>query len=377
MKIAIINGVEEPVPPKGYGGIEWIVYHLANDLGKRGHEVDLYASGDSEETANYHLIPIVEKSLRSVALTRDNNLAREAAKQLSIEKALEVMQKKQYDLIHNHAEYRFLTFAPLLSQPVLTTHHKPFNFAHQNLVYQQRIQYPFTSISNNQRKDFPQLHFIATVYNGINLDLFPYCEYKDITKHSYMAYLARMNDQKGAIEAATAAKQLQKKLVVGTKVDIVDQPYFDQFKSFIDDTFIEYLGEIGPDKRLSLLQNARLLIAPIKWEEPFGLMFIEAMVTGTPVVAFSRGAAPEIIVDGETGFLVNQSEEYIRGDWIVKKTGVEGLCEAIERLYAMSEDQYRQMRKKSRFHVEKNFTTDRMVDDYEKLYEKIISNRNF
>ncbi len=370
MKIALVATVEESVPPKKYGGTEWIVYHLAHLLGKKGHQVDLYAAADSNTQPYYNLIPIVDKSLRSVPMFAENMKIREAAKWMSLVKAAKLIQKKEYDIVHNHASWRFLTLAPLITCPIITTHHGPLNLDYQNFIFLNYKNLPHVSISNNQRKDLPQLNFVATVYNGIDIDMFPLSNAKD---YDHMVFLARMSDEKGAIEAAQAAQKAEKKIVFGAKIDIVNKEYATKFKPYIDNKYINFRGEMNHEQRLDFLQKARCLLVPVKWEEPFGLMFIEAMACGTPVITFARGAAPEIIIDGRTGFLVNQSNEYRRGNWITKNTGVDGLVEAIKRIYSMPDEEYRKMRQQCRLHVEKNFTAEIMVNKYEKTYQRIIA----
>ncbi len=373
MKIALIAPVEETVPPQKYGGTEWIIYAIAHGMGKKSHEIDLYASSDSKKEDGYNLIPIVAQSLRSNKEFAENLKLRESAKLLAIADTLELLKTKKYDIVHNHASWRFLAFANLIpGTPVITTHHGPLSLAYQNIVFVKRKNLPHISISDNQRKDLPELNFAATIYNGIDIDHYPISNNINIDQ-STMLFLARMSPEKGAVEAAKVALQLKKKLVVAAKVDEVDKPYFASFQPLIDNDLVTSVGEIDFEKKLNYLQTAKLLLAPIRWEEPFGLMFTEAMACGTPVVAFSRGAAPEIIADGKTGFLVNESEEYVRGNWIVKKTGIEGLCEAVERIYSMPKEEYLQMRKNCRDHVEKNFTVEKMVSEYERVYERVLS----
>ncbi len=372
MKIALLAPIEETVPPTRYGGTEWVVYYLAHYLGKKGHTVDVYGAGDSKREPYYNLIPCVPKSIRTIPIYFSDLKLRETKKYLTLAHVTKQLMAKDYDIVHNHYGWRFLIFADFISPvKIVTTHHGPLSFGHQNEVFLQYKDKAYISISNNQRRDLPNLNYAATIYNGVDTKLFSYKEQPNQSP-SYMLFLARMNEEKGAIEAAKASLETKHPLKVAAKVDHIDQPYFEKFKPLIDNQYISFLGEIDRDKRLDLLQNARLLIAPVKWEEPFGLMFIEAMATGTPVVAFSRGAVPEVIKDGETGFIVNQEDKYNRGNWIVKKTGIEGLREAIERIYSMPQEQYLKMRQACRAHVEKNFTVERMVNEYEKVYEQVL-----
>lgn len=374
MKIALIAPVEETVPPQKYGGTEWIIYAIAHGMGKKGHEVDLYAAKDSREEDGYNLIPVAKQSLRSDLKFANNMRLRETGKFMSIADTIELIQKRKYDIIHNHASWRFLIFADLLSPtPIVTTHHIPLSFDYQAIVFTKHKDLPSISISNNQRKDLPHLNFVGTVYNAIDLKHYPVIG--DEAKHKYpnMFFLARMCAEKGAIEAASVALQLKKKLIVAAKVDETDKPYFANFKPLIDNKLVMFVGELDYKRKLEYLQTARCLLVPIKWEEPFGLMFIEAMACGTPVITFARGSVPEIIKDGETGFIVNYSDDDIRGNFLVKKTGIKGLYEAAEKIYAMPEEQYKQMRRNCRAHVEKHFTFERMVDEYENAYTKILA----
>lgn len=372
MRIAIVAPIEESVPPKKYGGTEWIAYYVADGIGKKGHEVDLYASGDSDTKSHYNLIPLVEKSIRTLPNVGDDPKMREAIKMMVYSKIADKLNSKKYDIVHNHAGWRFLLFGRHIATPIVTTHHGPLSYPYQNIVFEDYKNYPYVSISNNQRRDFPTLNFVSTVYNGIDINKFPYSENLDVAKHDYMAFLARLSDEKGAMEAAQTAKLTKHPLHLAAKIDLVDEPYYEKFKPLVDNKIVTLHKEVGHEQRLRHLQNARLLLVPIKWEEPFGLMFIEAMACGTPVVTFSRGSAPEIIVDGKTGFLVNQSEEFKRGNFTIKKTGIEGLREAVERIYSMPKEEYLQMRHNSHEHVETNFTVEKMVDGYEEVYKKVL-----
>lgn len=369
MKIALIAPFEESVPPKKYGGTEWIVYHLAHGLGQKGHQVDLYASGDSKQEPFYRLIPIVAQSLRLDQEIAGDQRIREMAKFMNYAKVVEKLGENQYDLVHNHAGWRLLVFSRPIKNKIVSTHHGPLNLPSYQYIYNQYQDSSFVSISNNQRKPLPNLNWVGTVYNGIDLQEFPFAQ----TQSENLVFLARFSPEKGPYQAAQVARELQKKLIMAAKVDSVDKDYFEKFKPQIDNKLINFVGEIGPSERLNYLQNARCLLAPIQWEEPFGLFFTEAMACGTPVCAFARGSVPEIVVDGETGFIVNSSETDQRGDWIIKKTGPEGIKEAVEKIYALPLDQYQAMRRASRARVEKLFTVQRMVDGYEAVYQKILS----
>lgn len=374
MKIALVSPLLESVPPAKYGGTEWIIYYIAHEMGKRGHEVDLYASGDSKKEGAYNLIPLSPKNMRSVEKSMSISM-QESIKTIILSDLAKVISEKNYDIVHNHVGWRFLLFSGFLGGHLVTTHHSLFEYEVQNYAFDHYKNNVFVSISNNQRSGVEHLPFIATVYNGIDETLFPYQSFQD-GQHSHMAFLARMNHEKGAIEAAQVAMQTKHELRLGCKVDPVDKEYYQEFNSIIDTDFVKVLGEVGHKDRLDLLSNARCLIAPINWEEPFGLMFIEALACGTPVIAFARGAAPEIIVDGSIGYLVNHSKGLKRGDFSISKVGMEGLVEAVEKIYSLSDNEYAQMRQRCRQHFEKNFTSSKMVDGYEAVYKALIKKGN-
>ncbi|MEK7499211.1 MAG: glycosyltransferase family 4 protein, partial [Patescibacteria group bacterium] len=334
------------------------------------HEVDVYASGDSLKKSEYNLIPIWETSIRTDTRFGTDAHMRESAKFLAYSQLAESLQNKPYDIIHNNCGWRFLLFAPFVKQPIVTTHHGPVSYDYQNLIFSQHKNKPYVSISNNQRRDFPDLNYVATIYNGIELDRYPFGDTHQ--KKDYMLFLARMSGEKGAIEAAKVAHALKKKLIVAAKVDMVDQKYFEEFKKYIDNTYVTFIGEVHYEAKIKLIQEAKCLLTPIQWEEPFGLMFTEAMAAGTPVVTFARGAAPEIIEDGHTGYLVNQSPEYNRGSWITKEYGIEGLSQAVNRMYALETDTYNAMCVAARTLVEKKFSSTSMVDGYETLFQNLI-----
>ncbi len=263
-------------------------------------------------------------------------------------------------------------FQELLNKKIITTLHGPLNLSYQNIVFEKYKDSFYISISNNQRKDLPELNFIKTIYNGIDINDFPFQEKPNSDR---MLFFARFSPEKGAYEAIKTATITKRKLTLAAKVDSSDLEYYQKNKSLLENENIKFEGEVDKNQKAYYYENSKLLISPICWEEPFGLMFTESMACGTPVVAFARGSVPEIIKDGETGFIVNPSDDDIRGNWIIKKTGIEGLCEAVEQIYSMPEKQYLEMRRACRAHVEKHFTVERMVDEYEKVYQEILNSK--
>jgi len=187
--------------------------------------------------------------------------------------------------------------------------------------------------------------------------------------------MGRINYTKGVDLGIEAAEKTKHKLVLASYLDHGDIPYYKtEIESHFANKIVSNIGEMKNKKTKSkFLGNAKLFLFPIRWDEPFGIVMIEAMATGTPVIAYALGSVPEVIKDGQTGFIVNASSDDIRGNWIVKKTGVQGLCEAVERIYSLPQDKYLEMRKACRSHVEKHFTVDTMVDKYIKVFEEVIS----
>ena len=194
-----------------------------------------------------------------------------------------------------------------------------------------------------------------------------------------MVWIGRINFTKGVDLGIKAAEILKKRLILASYIDTGDIPYYEkEIKPHFTQGYVSPAGEMKDIQiKSQFLGSARLFLFPIRWDEPFGIVMIEAMAVGTPLVSFALGSAPEVIKDGETGYLVNFSDHDIRGDWVIKKTGIEGLCEAIERIYTMPHDKYLIMRKACRAHVEENFTIQRMVDKYEEVYIQVLSsNKN-
>lgn len=344
MKIAMLAPFEEPVPPRKYGGTELVVYNLCEQLVKMGHDVTLLATGDSTTSAK--LVPIFEKSLRSDPEVNAIDF-RDVYKYIGVGKVIDYLQKNKFDIIHNHIGWRVLAMSQLLNGPTVTTLHGPLDIPYQQKVYGLFKDASYISISNSQRKPMPELNFVATVYNGLDIDKFKFFpEAKD-----YFAFLGRMSPEKGPIQAIQIAKTAGVKLVMAAKVDKVDEKYFkEQVEPLIDGEQIKFIGEVDHAGKLDLLGNAKALLAPIQWEEPFGLFFVEAMACGTPVITMNRGSVPELVINNKTGFICENEEE------AVAKVA---LIDTINRKTCYD-------------HVNENFSSKRMAEGYLAAYEKVL-----
>lgn len=343
MKIALLAPPYLPVPPDGYGGTERIISSLTEGLVERGHDVTLFATGDSHTKAK----------LVSTFPTSIGNSGEIKAKPLiPLLQYIDCFARaKEFDLIHNHAQYYAMFLADLVSTPVVHTLHgsifKGEVPEEKRQVLSRFRHHNFISISQNQQMAFVELNWRGVAYNGIDPSEFPYVEKGE----NYLLWVGRITPKKGALEAIEVAKKTGMKLKLVGVVDPIDEPYFaSEVKPLIDGEHIELLGEVRGPEKAKLYGNALATLYPISWHEPFGLVMAESMATGTPVIGFRIGSVPELIEDGVTGFVVET---------------VEQMGEAVKKISEIS-------RKKCRQRVEQLFSTESMVKAYEKLYTQII-----
>ncbi len=345
MRIAQIAPVVERVPPPKYGGTELVVSNITEELIKRGHDVHLFASGDSLTSAELHAM--YPTSLRAVDWESHYVELRDAGMHIQMGAIVKSLMSGGFDVVHNHIGWRLLPFADLLPCPVVTTLHGVLTspFTQANLYAFSHL--PYISISDAQRAPLPRLNYAATVYNGIDLDSFEFQE----KPGDYVAFLGRITPLKGIKEAILAAQKAKIRLVIGAKVDPIDQDYYEQeIKPLIDGKMVQFIGEVDHAGKVELLKNARALLALIQWEEPFGLFMVESLACGTPVIAMPRGSVPEIIVDGEHGFIVRT---------------VAQAAAAIKKVTAID-------RRVCRKRAQEKFTIGHMVDGYEAVYRKLV-----
>ncbi|QLE55719.1 glycosyltransferase family 4 protein [Nostoc sp. TCL26-01] len=341
MKIAQVAPLWERVPPPSYGGIELVVSHLTDELVRRGHEVTLFASGDSQTLAD--LAAVYPRALRL-----ENNVQEYAAYEtLQLSQVYE--NAAEFDIIHSHAGISALPLASLVSTPTVHTLHGNFTKDNRN-VFSHHHKQPYVSISNAQRQI--HLNYIKTVYNGIELRDYPFIAQPK--EPPYLAFLGRFSPEKGPHHAIAIAKQTGWRLKMAGKVDAVDLKFFEQeIAPHIDGQQIEYLGEITHTEKTELLGNAAITLFPITWQEPFGLVMIESMATGTPVIAMNLGSVPEVIDHGKTGFI----------------------CQNYDEMSQMIPAAWELQRRCCREHIEHKFSVTQMVNEYEAVYEQIITSR--
>src|SRR2546428_9018415 len=300
MRIAQVAPLYESVPPRYYGGTERVVSYLTEELVRQGHEVTLFASGDSVTRAR--LVAACRRSLRF-----DKHCIDELAHQiLMLENVFQ--RAAQFEIVHFHADYLRL---PLTRrQPIthLTTLHGRLDIPDLVPLYQEFRDMPVVSISNAQREPLPWANWQATVYHGIPADLYRF----RAEPGTYLAFMGRISPEKRVDRAIEIAKQVQIPLKIAAKVDRVDKDYFKLVvEPLLGEPLVEFVGEISEGEKVDFLGNAYALLFPIDWPEPFGLVMIEAMACGTPVIAYGCGSAPEVIDHGVTGFIVQSEEEAI------------------------------------------------------------------
>jgi len=300
MRIAQVAPLYESVPPKLYGGTERVVYYLTEELVKLGHEVILFASGDSQTSAN--LIAPIPEAIRLSKKYKDPIVPH-------LYMFEEVYKRAElFDVIHFHTEYLHLPIAVRSNTPFLTTLHGRLDLYEYQPFFRKFKNCPFVSISNSQRKPLPWLNWQATVYHGLPENLYKFSP----EPGKYLAFLGRISPEKRPDRAIKIAEKFGMELKIAAKVDKVDEEYFKEvIKPLLKSRWVEFIGEINDQEKEEFLGKAYALVFPIDWPEPFGLVMIEALACGTPVVAWNCGSVPEIIEHGRTGFIVNSIDEAV------------------------------------------------------------------
>lgn len=370
MRIAMFTSNRTTIPPAAgvIAASAYLTGLLADGLIQKGHDVTLYAAKGSVSKARIRDLDLqpskLDYALNPAEWVKNLNLA---YKQLYISELYRYAA--DYDIVHLQTEpvYLGMPMAASSSVPTIVTNHNRF-IPDELPILNHYPGIPIVCISKYQQGVFPSLNHLAVIYDGIETHRFPFVEKPD---GDYLLFMGRLVAAKGPAEAAVAAKASGRKLKISGVGEIT---YIEQHIKPACTGPVEFLGPVPKDTPAwyGLYGNAKALLSPIQWEEPFGLVFVESMATGTPVIAYSRGSVPELIRDGETGFIVNSSDDDIRGEWIVRKTGHAGLLEAIERLYDLSEADYLNMRQNCRQHVTDHFGINTMIENYVSVYEKAI-----
>lgn len=375
MKIAIIASIWIKLPPDefGFGAQEYLTYYLAEKLKTKGHEVTLFASGDSQVSTE--LVSITRKQLKDNPFP--DKKIKDVFELINLNAAYQL--HNQFDLIHNQLLPYGLLFSSLFKTPTVhTLHHQIYPDRADIFLYKKYKNENFISISQAQQDVSPSLNFIANVHNGVDTQFYSY--HHEQNKNRYLVYLGRLRQYKGIHTAIAVAEKLGLGLKIAGPLPTPNHADFNEVSTYWDNQIkphlknkIEYVGSVKGREKVELLQNATSLIFPVEREEPFGMTIIEALSCGTPTIAFSRGAIPELIIDGKTGFIIKPDVKK-KSDTVVQETGLEGLCAAVKRIYSMPEEKYANMRKLCRQHAEKNFAIEQMVNQYEKVYKLVLSN---
>ena len=340
MRIAEVAPLIESVPPEGYGGTEAVVSYLTEELVRQGHDVTLFASGDSKTSAE--LVPCAPSALRL-----DDGVIDPLAHQV-VELEAVAAQAHRFDVIHWHLDYFHFPLSRRLGVPHATTLHGRLDIPDLQPVYTEFSEMPVVSISNDQRSPLPQANWVATIHHGLPPDMLePRYE-----PGEYLAFLGRISPEKRADRAIEISRRTGLTLRVAAKVDDADREYFEkEIEPLLGASHVDFIGEIGPDEKADFLGHASALVFPIDWAEPFGLVMIESMACATPVIAYRSGSVPEVITDGVSGFVVDD---------------LEGCVRAVERLDELDRHAVRQS-------FEDRFTVDRMARDYIALFEHLVA----
>lgn len=388
MKIAVVTGVDKPTTLQSHGGTEVWTANFVVEMAKRGHVVELFAAAGSIQNDAIHLTAVTDKPLtdyyeHSFFKDHPSEIIRRKEQFLAsiYAKTLLTILKKQheYDLIIDSIAYpTFTENCDAFDIPVVSIGHFPVTFAEEfyrtffdmrsnrYTVYPSKYQYDqATFIPASHKKVIP---------HGIPIDRVPF----SAVGGDRLIWLSRIHTRtnKGPVEALKASIDARRHIKMLASIEPSSIRFFDEsVKPLTTNEYVEYVT-IAPGQNIDRFlefAGAKAFLFPIQWEEPFGLVMIEAMAGGTPVIATARGSVPEIVKDGETGFVVNPSDNDIRGTFIIQKTGHAGLLEAIERMYSLPPAEYEKMRNASRRLVEEKFTVSRMINDYETYCQQVLS----
>lgn len=342
MRIAQVAPLTEAVPPKLYGGTERVVHWLTEELVALGHDVTLFASGDSRTSGT--LDSNWPRALRLDGSVRDPN----ALHMVMLERVRQKADQREFDCLHFHLDYYPFSLFARQPTPFVTTLHGRLDLPEHQPVFETFSRVPLISISDSQRRPIPAANFVRTIYHGLPETLLTPRQ----MSQDYLAVLGRIAPEKGVDRAIRIALQAGIPLRIAAKVDRADQEYYDNIiRPMMDNSLIEYIGEIGDHEKSEFLSGAKALLLPIDWPEPFGLVMIESMACGTPVIAYNHGSVPEIIDNGLTGFIVEDES---------------GAVDAVNQIDRLD-------RRAIRKQFEARFTARRMALDYVATYQRLIN----
>jgi glycosyltransferase involved in cell wall biosynthesis len=343
MKIAQVAPLIESVPPRWYGGTERVVSYLTEELVRLGHDVTLFASGDSKTNAK--LVATVPRALRLDPHVKDYGPY--AVLQL------EHLRRRadEFDVIHFHTDFMHLPLArALMDGRMVTTLHGRLDLPDYRPLFAEFSDAPLVSISDHQRQPLPHANWVATVYHGLPASV---CPFRPNPEGDYVAFLGRISPEKRPDRAIEIARRAGMRIKIAAKIDTVDEAYFrEQIAPLLTEPHVEFIGEIDEAGKADFLGNARALLFPIDWPEPFGLVLIEAMSCGTPVVAWRAGSVPEVVDHGVTGFVVDS---------------IDAAVDAVRRAPMLD-------RARVRARFEQRFSTERMARDYLEVYRALGKN---
>jgi glycosyltransferase involved in cell wall biosynthesis len=341
LRIAQVAPLYESVPPRLYGGTERIVSYLTEELVAAGHDVTLFASGDSQTSAR--LFAGCARALRLA------NCADPLALHLAMVEHV-ARRARDFDVVHFHIDYLHFPASSRARYRHLTTLHGRLDLPDIVPVFAQFADMPVVSISDAQRAPLPDLAWQATVPHGLPQDLYRF----EPRRGDYLAFLGRVSPEKGLDHAIEIARRTGYRLRVAAKIDRIDRDYYTRhIAAMLRQGHVEFLGEIGERDKQELLGGALALVFPINWPEPFGMVMVEAMACGTPVIAYGRGSVPEVLDDGVTGLVCD---------------GVDRAVAAVGRIHELSRAACRRM-------FEQRFTAARMASDYTAIYRRILQRR--
>ncbi|MBI4128067.1 MAG: glycosyltransferase family 4 protein [Parcubacteria group bacterium] len=341
MRIAQVTSGKVAVPPHARNGAEFIVSYLTEELVRRGHEVTLFAAEGSTTSAK--LVTALTDRERSMS-----DFDKGTTPFATFAQALSLADK--FDLLHSHISETSVLFNLYSPTPVIHTLHGNLSYPYTKILLGKYPDRLYVSVSNAQRAPLPELNYLSTIYNGVPLSLFPFVSK---CSGSYLGFLGYVNHEKGADIAVAIAKEARLPLKIAGDYNHRDSFFSTAIAPQLKPGTVDYLGPISGEEKIKFLSEAYAILVPIQWDEPFGLVMIEAMAVGTPVIAWNRAAAPEIIVHGKTGFLVSSIKE---------------AAEAIRQIETIK-------RETCRVHVEAHFSVERMTAHYEKIYRRVLAEK--